>query len=80
MIGKVLLVVGGLNWGLIGVGMFMNADWNFVKVLLGSWPVAEAVVYVLVGIAAVASIFHCKCSRCREACAACASSGEEKSM
>ncbi len=43
-----LLVVGGLNWGLVGV-----ANYNLVEVLFGSWPVVVAVVYDLVGLAAL---------------------------
>mgnify|MGYP003386424219 CR=1 FL=1 len=41
MVAFILLVVGGLNWGLIGLGGFMNADWNVVSMILGSWPKVE---------------------------------------
>ncbi len=52
MIGWVLVVVGALNWGLIGVGMLMGGSgWNVVMMVLGSMPTVEAVVYVLVGLA-----------------------------
>lgn len=73
---SVLLLVGGLNWGLVGVGMLMGSDWNVVSMLLGSWPTLEAVVYVLVGVSAVMSIFGCKCSKCKAACASCAVDGK----
>ena len=63
---KVLLVVGGLNWGLMGVGALAGGDWNVVNMLLGSWPTVEAVVYVLVGLAALLYIFGCPCKNCRE--------------
>lgn len=55
MVFQTLLVVGGLNWGLVGITMLMGsgANWNVVNLLLGSWPMAEAVVYVLVGLAGV---------------------------
>lgn len=49
----VLLIVGGLNWGLVGLGGFMAANWNVVNMLLGSWPQVEWVVYILVGLSAV---------------------------
>ncbi len=65
---KVLLIIGGLNWGLVGVGMLMNSNWNVVNLLLGSWPVVEAIVYILVGIAAIVKIFGCRCKKCKEAC------------
>ena|SRR3989344_1791544 len=61
---KILVIVGGINWGLVGVGMFMMADWNVVHMLLGSMPTVEAIVYVLVGLAAVMKIFGCKCKKC----------------
>ena len=71
-IGRVLVVVGGVNWGLIGLGMlFGGADWNVVRMILGSVPMLEAIVYVLVGVAAVIMIFGCKCDKCKAACAAC---------
>ena len=67
-IGKILLIVGGLNWGLVGVGMLTGADWNVVHMVLGSMPTLEAVVYVLVGVAAVVKIFGCKCNKCTSGC------------
>ncbi len=44
----VLLVVGGLNWGLMGL-----LNLNLVNMLVGSWPMLEQLVYVLVGASAV---------------------------
>ncbi len=65
MIGKILLIIGGLNWGLVGIGMLMNSDWNVVGKLLGSWPTVLAIVYILVGIAAVMKLFGgCRCKKC----------------
>lgn len=46
----VLVVVGAVNWGLVGLGGFLNADLNVVSMLLGSWPQVEWAVYVLVGL------------------------------
>lgn len=62
MLAWVLVVVGGVNWGLVGVAMLMGsgANWNVVNLLLGSWPMVEAVVYVLVGLSAVYSLACCK--------------------
>lgn len=53
IIAFILLAIGGLNWGLIGIGGFMGSDWNVVHLLLGAWPVVEWLVYVLVGISTV---------------------------
>lgn len=49
----VLLLVGGLNWGLVGLGALAGGDWNAVHMLLGSWSWLESLVYVLVGLAAL---------------------------
>ena len=53
MIGFILVIVGALNWGLIGLGGFMMADWNVVHMILGAWPQLEWAVYVLVGLSAI---------------------------
>jgi uncharacterized protein len=44
----VLLIVGGLNWGLVGF-----AGFDLVAALLGPMSVLSRVVYALVGLAAV---------------------------
>ncbi len=54
MVAFILLAVGGLNWGLVGLGwLISNSDWNVVHMILGSSAQLEAVVYVLVGLSAV---------------------------
>ena len=47
------MVVGGINWGLVGLGMLMGSDWNVVHMILGQWMMLEAIVYVLVGLSAL---------------------------
>lgn len=56
-IARILVVVGGINWGLVGLGMLMGSDWNVVNMLLGSVPMLEAVVYILVGLAAIKMVW-----------------------
>jgi uncharacterized membrane protein YuzA (DUF378 family) len=63
LVSHILLIVGGLNWGLVGIGGFMKADYNVVNMLLGSWPQVLWVVYILVGLAAVHAIVMC--SKCK---------------
>lgn len=78
LIGKILLIVGGINWGLVGVGMLMGKDiqaWNVVHMILRTMPTIEAIVYVLVGIAAVMKIFGCRCKKCTAGCASCDAHG-----
>lgn len=72
MVAFILLVVGGLNWLLVGL-----FDWDLVMVLLGGLMgglIAKAV-YVLVGLAAVYEVvMH------RQNCKVCGSSGMGASM
>ncbi len=49
----VLVIVGALNWGLVGLGGFLGGSWNIVHMILGSVPMIEWLVYVLVGAGAV---------------------------
>ena len=52
----ILVVIGGLNWGLVGLGNLLGntADsWNVVRMLLGQWATVEGIVYVLVGLSAI---------------------------
>lgn len=61
MIAKVLVIIGGLNWGLVGAFNF-----NLVNTILGSWPMVERIVYVLVGLAALMVAAHVAgmCKKC----------------
>lgn len=47
-----LVIIGGLNWGLVGV-----ANMDLVKILLGSIPMLQQVVYILVGLSALWMIY-----------------------
>ena len=71
-VGFILLIIGGLNWGLAGLGSFFQSNWNVVNLILGSWPVVEALVYVLVGVAAVYEVVTHKqnCKDCGSGSAA----------
>ncbi|MEK7086479.1 MAG: DUF378 domain-containing protein [Patescibacteria group bacterium] len=61
----VLVVIGGLNWGLMAIGSYMGANWNVVNRFLGSWPAVETIVYLLVGLSALSLMFTHK-GGCRE--------------
>lgn len=52
-IALLLSVIGGLNWGLVGLGGFLDQNLNVVNLALGSWPTVEWVVYLLVGVSAL---------------------------
>ena len=51
----VLLVVGGLNWGLVGL-----FDFDLVETLFSSIPVIQKTVYVLVGLSSIYQIIGLK--------------------
>jgi uncharacterized protein len=53
IIAVVLLIIGGLNWGLVGL-----FDFNLVTVVFGTLPVLVKLIYILVGVAALYQIFR----------------------
>lgn len=60
IIAFVLLVIGGLNWGLVGV-----ANFDLVASLLGMGSMAAKVVYCLVGLSAIYLIVRAiMCGKC----------------
>lgn len=48
LITKVLVIVGGLNWGLVGV-----ANFDLVATIFGAGSVLAKTVYTLVGVSAL---------------------------
>ena len=48
LIALVLVIVGGLNWALVGIFKFNLVTWIF-----GDMSVVSRIVYILVGVAAV---------------------------
>ena len=52
-IALILLIIGGLNWGLVG---FFHYD--LVAAIFGDGAVLSRIVYALVGLSAVYSIFY----------------------
>ena len=58
----VLVIVGAINWGLIGF-----CQYNLVGHLLGETSMISRVIYSLVGIAGVVKIISCfKCCPCQK--------------
>lgn len=62
-IAYVLLLIGGINWGVYGV-----SGYNVVDVLLGQIPMIANLVYVFVGLSALYIILSrftlCDCKTC----------------
>ncbi len=48
LIALILVIIGGLNWGLIGL-----FDYNLVEAIFGTMTTASRTIYSLVGIAAL---------------------------
>jgi uncharacterized protein len=48
-----LIIVGGINWGLVGAFGF-----NLVEALFGWAPLLVTLIYILVGVAAVYTIYY----------------------
>ena len=64
-IGYYLVIIGAVNWGLVGVGYFLMMNFNVVNLALGSMPMFEYGVYLLVGIAGVITAIGCCCKTCK---------------
>lgn len=80
MVAKILVVIGGVNWGLVGLGMLLgDASWNVVNMALGTVYPLEAIVYVLVGVGALMLAFGCACGKCKDGvCFSCKTTEEVK--
>jgi uncharacterized membrane protein YuzA (DUF378 family) len=50
-IALILLIIGGLNWGLVGLFNF-----DLVQTLLGGYNILSRLVYILVGLSALYTI------------------------
>lgn len=48
MTAVVLVIIGGLNWGLVGF-----FDWNLVDAIFGEGSVLSRIIYAVVGLAAL---------------------------
>lgn len=55
-----LLVIGGLNWGLVGLFQF-----NLVEAIFGSVGWLESLIYILVGLSALFMFATKACKKCQ---------------
>ena len=60
MVAWILVIIGGLNWGLTALG------WNAVHAIFGFSSTLEKLIYLLVGLSAIYEIFTHKknCKMC----------------
>ena len=59
-IAMTLLIIGGLNWALVGIFSF-----DFIAFLLGELSILSRIVYVLVGLSALYMMFT-SCKMCKK--------------
>lgn len=52
-----LVIIGALNWGLVGIGMLLGSNWNVVDLITVNVDVIEAIIYILVGLGALVMLF-----------------------
>lgn len=52
LVAIILLVIGGINWGLIGL-----LNLNVIYSIFGSVPLLERLIYILIGLAAAYVIY-----------------------
>lgn len=58
----VLVIIGALNWGLVGIFQFNLVSWIFHTL-----PLIERIIYILVGLSALVMLFHKSCKACSPA-------------
>ncbi len=51
-VAMVLVIIGGLNWGLVGL-----LDWDLVATIFGAMSTISRAVYILVGLIALYMIY-----------------------
>lgn len=59
----VLVLIGALNWGLVGL-----FDINLVSTMFGDMTLLSRIIYSIVGISAIVSVFflpHCENTECK---------------
>lgn len=54
---RILLIIGGLNLGLMGLGIFIGKDLNFISLLSAFEPNLPAIIYAVIGLSAIILIF-----------------------
>lgn len=60
LIATTLVIIGGLNWGLVGITNFLSSPFNLVEYIftqiLGV-PIITDIIYVLIGVSAIIASF-----------------------
>ena len=74
MIAWVLVIIGGLNWGLVGA-----FNYNLVDGIFGVGSMVARIIYVVVGLATIFMLLEVKCKKCKgHMCKGCGVKMEDK--
>ena len=75
-VGFWLVIIGAVNWGLVGLGGFFDMNLNLVNLIFGSVEWLENVVYLLVGVSAVMMVVGRMCKSCKKDGGGCCGGGK----
>lgn len=56
-----LLIIGGVNWGLVGA-----LNFNLIDGIFSAWDWLVRFIYLLVGLSAIAMLFQSGCAGCKK--------------
>lgn len=60
-----LVIIGSLNWGLVGIGYFLDMELNVMSLSFAEKaPEVEAIIYILVSLSVIALLFGGSCRGC----------------
>lgn len=53
------VIIGALNWGLVGLGTFAEGDWNIIDLMFGgvAGGILEALIYLAIGLAGLYQVY-----------------------
>ena len=60
---KILVIIGALNWGLVGA-----VDFNLVSAIFGEMNLVTRIVYILVGVSAIVLLANWICCCTKKDC------------
>lgn len=58
-IASILVVIGALNWGLVGISSFsgISYSWDLVALVFGGIPFVASIIYILVALSGIWMLF-----------------------
>ena len=49
-VARILLIIGGINWGLVGLGYFLDKKLNFIDLFSAYYVDLPAIIYCVMGL------------------------------